>query len=115
MLANINHREQQQAVHHHIPDIDATTTSTTRHSVSPPPVQTTQHMSPMQLYTGDTSVAKGEEPKSPQPSSFVPENKRNNTEDEEMTDADHTTIASPPLANNESVEDQNMENEKDDD
>lgn len=105
MLANINHHEQ--AVHHHIPDIDATT----RSSISPPPVQNS-HMSPMLLNnTRDTLnpvATKGEEPKSPQPSSFVPENNSNSaTENEEMVDANDTTaiLLSPGEDNMDEDED----------
>ncbi|KAG2231075.1 hypothetical protein INT48_001736 [Thamnidium elegans] len=66
MLANIN-REQ---VHHHIPDLEAKTV------LSPPPAHhQNSRMNPMLLNKRDTltAPAKGEEPKSPQPSSLVPE------------------------------------------
>lgn len=91
MLANLHQRE---TVHHHIPDIEATTS----------PVQNA-HMSPMQLSTGEL---KGDEPKSPQPSSIVNE-KRVDQDDDEMPDAETTSI--PPPVSTPSEQDQEMEND----
>ncbi|KAI9254721.1 hypothetical protein EDC94DRAFT_636361 [Helicostylum pulchrum] len=76
MLANIN-REQ---VHHHIPDLEA------KIALSPPIAahqQQNSRMNPMLLTL--TTPVKEEEPKSPQPSSLLPESS-GPAEDEEMSD-----------------------------
>lgn len=76
MLANIN-REQ---VHHHIPDLEAKIVLSSPIAAHQ---QQNSRMNPMLLTL--TAPVKEEEPKSPQPSSLLPESS-GPAEDEEMSD-----------------------------
>ncbi|KAI7888927.1 uncharacterized protein EV154DRAFT_539067 [Mucor mucedo] len=105
MLASLHQRE---TVHHHIPDIEANTRLSTSSS-SPPPARQSSHMSPMQLSTGES---KGEEPRSPQPSSIVLEKRVNGEDDDDMPDVESASM--PPLSGSPGEEDQEMEHENDD-